>query len=395
MIAQTICDSSATRGDLLASFFFQRGSPDRGAIRTFVPTLTYQIATAIPYFRKAIGKVVARDPAVLHMDCSTQFTKLILEPFQSQAFPTGNPFLIVIDGLDECAGRENQRDILKNVLSMAANHLRFRFVVLSRPEPHIKDIFNTLIQNGDVTVTPVFSINDHHSAIEDVYIFLRNKFDELASMEKHLPALRSVPRPWPPHEVVCDLAWRSGGYFIYASTLLRYLDDDEYSPCTKKLDEVVRMCNVTATPFAELDKLYTEILSTCPDRAQLLLVLGCLLLLRAEDMLLPSVEKIELVLGLRWPGEALATLRGLHSVITFEPRPRQPKRYPPFESEAPLYSSIRPVLIHASFSDFLLDENRSKSFFIDPEKYKKEIISRSLASITFQVREMADKYAPR
>jgi len=362
-----------------------------------VPTIAYSIATAIPYLRKAIGKVVARDPAVVHKDCSTQFTKLILEPLrsQSQASSTDgdNPFLIVIDGLDECADWENQREILENILNMTANHLHVRFIVLSRPEPHIKNFFHTLIQNGDVTVTPVFSIDDHHSAIEDVYTFLRNKLDDLSRMEKHLPALNPVPRPWPPDKVVRDLAYRSGGYFIYASTLLRYIDD-EFSPCTKKLDGVVRMCSTTATPFAELDKLYTEILSTCPDRAQLLLVLGCLLLLRVDDTV-PSVEKMELVLGLQWPGEALATLRGLHSVITFEPQPTLSKRYPPLDPQAPLDSSIRPVLIHASFTDFLLDETRSKSFFIDREKYMKEIISHSLESISSQVREMPPKYVPR
>ena len=190
-IAQTICDSSASRGHLLGSYFFQRGSQDRGTIGTFVPTLACQIATAIPHFRKAIGRVVERDPAVAHQDCSTQFTKLILEPFQSQASPTDNPFLIVIDGLDECAGRENQREILENILTMTVDYPHVRFVVLSRPEPHIEDFFNSLIQTGDVTVTPVLPIDDHHSAIEDIYIFLRNKFDDLSRKEKYLPAPQS------------------------------------------------------------------------------------------------------------------------------------------------------------------------------------------------------------
>jgi hypothetical protein len=58
------------------------------------------------------------------------------------------------------------------------------------------------------------------------------------------------------------LVEKSSGTFIYAATVLRYIDD-EYSHPAERLDDVLRLDPQSTTP---LDNLYTQILSTSPKK---------------------------------------------------------------------------------------------------------------------------------
>ena len=190
----------------------------------------------------------------------------------------------------------------------------------------------------------MFSIYGHGTEHGDVYRFLRSKFDEISTSERHASTLVHIEKPWPPDDIVRLLARKSDGYFIYASTLLKYIDD-EFSPCTKRLQEVLQATGPNSTAFAELDKLYTQILSTCPNVQLLSRALGCLIFLPKYD-LLQSPQTVERVLEL-WPGEGITILRGLHAVLNFK------------------HGTVIPI--HASLSDFLFDESRSNKFYIDPQ----------------------------
>jgi len=61
---------------------------------------------------------------------------------------------------------------------------------------------------------------------------------------------------------------KSGGYFIYASTIIKFVDEEDCSPA-ERLDQVMNGSNSAIpssdlAPFAELDELYSQILSSCP-----------------------------------------------------------------------------------------------------------------------------------
>ena len=74
--------------------------------------------------------------------------------------------------------------------------------------------------------------------------------------------------------------------------------------------------------FAELVKLYTQILSTCPGIPLLSRVLGCLIVLSTYH-LAQSPQIIEDILEL-WPGEGMTILWGLHAVLSFGPETAKP-----------------------------------------------------------------------
>ena len=356
-IAQTICELSAEHNLLLASFFFMRGSLDRGTIRNFIPTLAFQVSMSRTDLRQSIGNAIEADPGILYRSTSIQLLKLIIEPLRSSTLSQSTPFLVVVDGLDECEGKDHQLQVLSHISELTTKyHLPVRFLIMSRPEPHIKHFFDVSInQNSSIT----FSIYGHGTEHGDVYKFLRSRFDEIAASEKHASILARIEKPWPSNDIVRLLAEKSDGYFIYASTLLKYIDD-EFSPCTKRLQEVLQAAGPNSTAFAELDKLYTQILSTCPNVQLLSRALGCLMFLPKYN-LPQSPQTIERVLEL-WPGEGATILRGLHAVLNLKGETATP--------------------IHASLSDFLFDESRSNKFYIDPQICHVDIILHILRLIT-------------
>ena len=333
-----------------------RGSPDRGTIRNFIPTLALQVSTSRPDLREPIGNAIEADLTSLHRSTSTQLLKLIIEPLRSSIPSQSAPFLVVVDGLDECEGKDHQMRILSHLSELTTKyHLPVCFLVVSRPEPHIKHFFDVSAgQNNSIG----FSIYGHDAQHGDVYTFLRSKFDEIAASERHTSALARFHSPWPSDEIVQLLTRKSDGYFIYASTLVKYIDD-EFSPCTKRLQEVLEATGLAPTAFAELDKLYAQILSTCPNIQLLSRVLGCLIILPTYD-LAQSPRTVEDVLEL-WPGEGMTILRGLHAVLSFRGETAEP--------------------IHASLSDFLFDESRSNKFYIDPQICHVDIVLHILGSI--------------
>ena len=52
------------------------------------------------------------------------------------------------------------------------------------------------------------------------------------------PIMKHVPKPWPSGEDVQLLADRFGGYFVYASTILKYVDE-QYPSCIDRLQEIL------------------------------------------------------------------------------------------------------------------------------------------------------------
>ncbi|KAJ3538069.1 hypothetical protein NMY22_g5322 [Coprinellus aureogranulatus] len=113
-IAQAVSEVYSRKNRLIASFFFFRGSGDRAKVQHFAATVAAQLASAIPETAAHLEKA-ARTHVGLLTTCplSAQFEHLVYRPLK--AFLKANPlkpsifrdpFLIVIDGLDECEDRE-------------------------------------------------------------------------------------------------------------------------------------------------------------------------------------------------------------------------------------------------------------------------------------------------
>ncbi|KAF8626891.1 hypothetical protein AX15_004640 [Amanita polypyramis BW_CC] len=148
--------------------------------------------------------------------------------FNSSEIPTFSPYLVVIDGSDECTGNDDQRLILSYIHELC---LPLHFLVASHPEPRIRQAFE---HTGTMATTATcISLSEDHGAHTDVLKFLESEFLRIYNSDKHADTMRFVPQPWPPPRVLRQLAYKSEGYFIYASTIVKYIDEEYFSPLNR------------------------------------------------------------------------------------------------------------------------------------------------------------------
>ncbi|RDB16276.1 hypothetical protein Hypma_003061 [Hypsizygus marmoreus] len=364
-IAQKVSDDCAERGMLAASFFFSRDATDRGTIKNLYTTLAYQLAMSIPEKKFQIAQVVEDNPAILQSIFFVQLNELILRPLQSGALHDADtsysPSIVVIDGLDECNGNGEQSRIVDDVVFLVdKNCLPLRFILTSRPEPHLTAAFRS-------HHTREMSLYWTPEADNDITNYLRHGFDNIHNSERHSATKQqrqeSKQEPWPLSDwTVRRLALNSSGYFIYASTILKFVDEEYFDP-HERLQVILGSAESpsnSATPFAELDNLYRQILARCRHSDRLHRILGYLIFspFGYFDSGIP-VSLIDAILGLG-PGDTLLTIRGLHSLIQLV--------------ESPAFADGPAIrYLHASFPDFLLDQARSGQFFLDTEACNADI----------------------
>ncbi|KAJ7759316.1 hypothetical protein B0H14DRAFT_2404096, partial [Mycena olivaceomarginata] len=175
-------------------------------------------------------------------------------------------------------------------------------------------------------------------SFEDVRTYLRDEFNRI--YRDHPETMGNIPKPWPPTAISNFLVDKSSGYFIYASTIIKFIDDEDSRP-TERLALVQNLVpdSDSDRPFAALDQLYTQILSRVPVRYHDKL---CAILCARDNFEL-SIEQIEQLLELA-QGDVMLILHRLQSLLHIE------------------FHTIH--FYHASFLDLLHDPSRSTMFHI-------------------------------
>ncbi|KAK7058070.1 hypothetical protein R3P38DRAFT_1192878 [Favolaschia claudopus] len=337
-IAQSLCEQLHTRGCLGGGFFFKRGHPSRSNAQKLFPTLAYQLATVSPQFRAALAPCVAKNPALVGKSLPIQLQTLILQPYHDAA--SKHPFVMVIDGLDECEGENLQQHIMR--CAMDAHSLSLRFLVVSRPESHIQAAvppmsFDRLIIEG---------------SFQDIRRYLGDEFEHIRTTHE---AMLGTIQPWPDYKVINTLVGKSSGHFIYAATVIRFIGDRDWNPL-ERLDVVMGAGEPDAdsnSPFAGLDQLYIQILKAVPSQFRLRRILAIASAQKEVWKLNSfnnfSVDNIAQILQTT-PVNIHLTLCRLRSVMWI----------PKTDSERELFSWH-----HASFPDFLNNPERAGEFFLN------------------------------
>ncbi|KAJ7245758.1 hypothetical protein C8J57DRAFT_1679020, partial [Mycena rebaudengoi] len=330
-IMRTLSERLADAGFLGGSFFFKRGHITRGNAQKLFSTLSYQLAHNIPHLRGPISKIVEDMPYLVAKSMNVQLQKLIMDPCAS--LDASRPTTIIIDGLDECEGRLVQQEVLRLISTAVCERpLSLRFLIASRPEPHIREIFEASLFGG------LHHTCNVEQSKEDVRKYLLDAFARIH--REHKQTMAGVLSPWPSQEVVDHFVKKSSGYFIYAWTVIRFIDDKDFRP-TEQL-EALQDASHLGSPFSALDQLYVQILSTVPACHRLLPILRAL---EFFDFQL-HISGIEQVLELK-PGDVRLILRNLHSIL-----------HVPKPGDKPFIHTY-----HASFLDFLNDQSRSGQFY--------------------------------
>ncbi|KAJ2921947.1 hypothetical protein H1R20_g15141, partial [Candolleomyces eurysporus] len=222
-IALAIAIKFEQRNRLVASFFFFRSTGDRSKMTKFATTLACQLAAAIPEAAPFIEKAVKVEPGLLESSLVAQLRRLVYEPFKAAArrgrlVKTAllkGPFLIVIDGLDECDDRQDVRAFIDDMLEFFRKNplLPLRFLITSRVEQHIQGH----LKNGQVRLENLIN----HCSRDDIDTFMRTCFEAEKKRNPIINAYIQKHGEWPTKKDKDQLVDHIGGSFIFASALFR------------------------------------------------------------------------------------------------------------------------------------------------------------------------------
>jgi len=368
-IAETLRNDSQTSHLLAGSFFFGRGKSGRDKAGYLIPTVAYQIATNIPWMRKPIETAVTRDPTILSKSIDAQLRYLITEPFRLTPDQSHTP-TVLIDGLDECEGHGFQCLIL-NAISTAVfkDHVKLRFVIASRPEPQIRERF----------ITQPFSrhhfrtLDDDYESHQELLQHLRVGFEDIFTRKCDL--MFGVRSPWPSEEQLEDLAYRASGQFLYASTVLRFVDSDDTHP-VNQLELILDRQPGSVAAFSSMDDLYTLILESCPRQEALPLILSSLVFFRESYFPhIPTLDNLRVLSGLR-ADDISVVLRALPAVVAVERAERLWLSDDYDWQEFNRYHSPGFIIHHQSFIEFLTEKGRAGRFYVDKDVVDEKAVAR-------------------
>jgi hypothetical protein len=226
------------------------------------------------------------------------------------------------------------------------------FLVASRPEIHLVSWFDS--RDPVKSIHRRLSLDATYRPDDDIRLYLSDKFEQIRSTHR----LRStIPIPWPTEESLETLVKKSSGQFIFAATVVRFVESYRHRPAAR-LNIILGISPPgTTNPFIELDGLYRQILSSV-DNIQL--TLRVLSLYIARPRIAICIRKsAERFLSLE-EGDIDLALINLSSIVSYNE------------------SSGHVKILHASFVDFLSDKRRSNEFYIDMATARTEFACRTL-----------------
>ncbi|KAF5334434.1 hypothetical protein D9611_014465 [Ephemerocybe angulata] len=401
-IAGSVAETCSEQGMLAGAFFFSSFSDDarRRSKQYLVPTLAYQLVRQECFqdASREIELAIGRDPAIFELRLRDQLETLILGPLRAShrsiASSLSVPKVVIIDGLDECeaplrgaflnpttrnhvrerreaprTNEDEQVEILEALLNLANEPaFPFRIVLFSRPDPTIRRFFS----RPTTKTFPEVFLDDKYDPDCNIALFLRAKFAEIRLRHPALPA------SWPSEDVIKLLVKSASGQFIYAATVIRYVDGPSRNPqllLKQVLESRKRTDPDSPNPLVPLDSLYTAIIGRSPDPRLLASWITIISEggprvrnppgIRREDTGGGQVVFSAFFWGTllsSYPGEADSLLENVSSLM----------RIPPCND---LFSKFR--FYHRSCEEFLKDPRRCGALYIDQASRRHLLVTRA------------------
>jgi hypothetical protein len=255
----------------------------------------------------------------------------MIEPALAARIPIlsifAKPMVIVIDALDECDDKELMAIFIEVITDLCGRGRQFPFRVFftSRVEEHLR-------RKLEATAILPFALPDF-DATDDIRSFFQSRF---STIHKENRVMRNITSPWPSSSDLKALVKKASGSFIFASTLIKFINDGSDSPHRKL--PIALMANTG------LDPLYTQVLSSAPHGYHFEQVIGTIMVLETSL----SVTSLGHLLQLE-AADILQALLGIQSILMI-----------------PGDDNQHIQLFHTSLRDFLTEQSRSGDYFIDP-----------------------------
>lgn len=349
-IIQSVAEKWKKSGVSTASFFFFRGDGTRNTAKPLAATLLYQLIDLIPALKQSMADLLSSKPLITEASIHDQMMGFIDTPIHTlihqKSIDVQTPIVLLIDGLDECSSDDKiiQERVLTALQDLVSpEDSPFVALVASRREPNLIMAFRKL----SLKLGSIFLDDDYRPA-EDIHLFVAAKFDEIKRTH-HLS--NRLNKEWPLDADIDNITNKSSGQFIYAATVMRFLEYSPESPnITLKIVQGIQPLE-DHSPFAQIDAMYSYIFSQARSLDTIKEMFAMHLIGSAYnsmfdnstnlfDDFLPAVCDVTSVESLISP---------LASMIRME-----------HSSEG-----MRLIFYHASLGDFLQDESRSRTYFVD------------------------------
>jgi hypothetical protein len=333
----------ARSGRLVASYFFFSNQGDRSKMNRFAATLASQLAISVPAAAPFV-EAALKNPGLLtdKVSLSTQLEQLVYGPFQAAVKGSllvktlaRGPFLIVIDGLDECEDKDGVKEFIIHALDFFKRNpsIPLRIFIASRVEQHI----HAHLKTESVVVRNL----DDHSPDDEVQAFLEASFQIAAKQNPVIRAYIHGHGSWPRRSDMDKLIVHVGGSFILASTIFRFIVQ-----LTTEADPMTPMDRLPLTlEMNGLDSVYKQTLSRSQHLPHFRTIISTIALLSKPL----SIVDIADLLGIEAYKVTLVLLN-LQAIISV----------PGFDNKGVV------TVCHKSLLDFLTSESRSGSFFVPP-----------------------------
>ncbi|KAJ2927371.1 hypothetical protein H1R20_g9725, partial [Candolleomyces eurysporus] len=274
-----------------------------------------------------------------------QMQRLVYGPLKSAAGRgpvgslAGHPFLIVIDGLDECNDKDEIEDLIDGMLAFFDENpfIPLRVFITSRVEQHIQSRLN-------VPGVLLDNLVDHCSN-DDIAAFLDVLFQDARRRSPVIQAYVREHEEWPTPSEKQKLVKHIGGSFIFAWAVFKFIMESDTSNSHPKTP--MDRLPLTLKMNPGLDGLYAQVLARSEHIPHFLDIISTIALLEEP---LPTSGIAEL-LGIS-TYEVVNVLVNLQAIIQV-----------PGTDDTPV------TICHTSLRNFLTTENRSGQFFAHPHHH--------------------------
>ncbi|OBT63596.1 hypothetical protein VE03_07330 [Pseudogymnoascus sp. 23342-1-I1] len=332
-----------------ASFFFKQGDTTRNGTKTFFPTLARRLAQGFPDIGVQIAYAVEKNLEIGTKAPQQQLDGLIFKPLSVIDTETFIPvrLVIVVDALDECIDQKEVDDLVGMLRALEDLHqVQLRVLITSRRDDHILRSFEKLpIEMYSPSVLDkVRSPAKEDNEVDDITKYLIHTLAKIASE-------RDVPASWISGDSIASLSKKADGLFIYAATMCRFLDCEDFDDMEAREDRLEQILGdeIDAdAPQQKVDEIYLKVLSfphlcKLSQKSQMKFHEKTKRILGFITAFFEPVSVLSLSALLSVDKEDLnKTLRKFHSILDV-----------PQDEHAPL------GLVHLSFRDFLLNKERS------------------------------------
>jgi hypothetical protein len=222
-IASSLVERLSQSRRLGAAFFFQRDNSTMATSNALWRMVSFELGRRYPGVRKSLVAKLRADeiqPTTLNTD--NLFRSCIFDPLvSSEDIPIGRLPVVVVDALDECGGIEGQssaqrRALMRTLDDWSKLPAKFKLVVTSRGE---RDIERALRNTNHISIAVnTGDIVDIHSS-NDIKTYFKEEFRRIISDYPD-----SLNDEWPGELMIDTLAKKAAGLFIWAKTLIRFID---------------------------------------------------------------------------------------------------------------------------------------------------------------------------